>query len=299
MWAERFSAPPLADACPTLVFVAHGGVLEPQAALLAASLHDAYVPAKVICRVMEPANHWGALRPDVANFLDQCGVEIRPLRNRIDDAYPHGNKIAALEGVSGRAVFLDTDMLLMVPFSTHQRLLGVAAAKPADVDTFSAGGGSWARVWSMFDRDVPAKIYTASISGETIRPYFNAGFVMASDGDALAGMWTEVAKRIDAEPSIVNKRPWLDQIALPVAFAELGWPVDDLTDAFNYPCHLADLGVMAPYFAHYHYTRVLAAQPKLAHRTRRLMAKYPALRAILKASGSDGWANLPDELANR
>ena len=53
----------LKDRCPTIVFVAHKGPLEPQAALLAASLSDFYLPGKIVCRTVEPAAHWGALDP--------------------------------------------------------------------------------------------------------------------------------------------------------------------------------------------------------------------------------------------
>ncbi len=280
----------IAAECPTIVFVAHGGPLEPQAALLAASLHDAYLPRKIVCRVMEPEARWTAPGEDLVAFLQRLGVTLMPCRNEIDEDYPHGNKIAALAGIEGRALFLDTDMMLMSPFSWHYRLTGDAAAKPADVDTFSNGGGSWARVWTSFERDVPKKTLKATVSGLMMRPYYNAGFIMVSDGDRFAQTWTRVARQIDADDRIVNKRPWLDQVALPVAFAELGWKADALGDAFNFPCHLASLGEVAPYFAHYHYAEVIAAQPKLRFRLATLMDRYPELEPIL--SEFQGWARL-------
>ncbi|WMS41509.1 hypothetical protein RDV64_15665 [Acuticoccus sp. MNP-M23] len=287
----------IAAECPTIVFVAHGGPLEPQAALLAASLHDAYLPRKIVCRVMEPVEQWTALGDDLTAFLDSLGVEIIPCRNGVDDEYKHGNKIGALGGINGRALFLDTDIMLMTPLSWHHNLTGAAALKPADIDTFSNGGGSWARVWRAFDRDVPPRTLTATISGTPMRPYYNAGFISVQDGDAFTNTWLEVARKIDADESIGNKRPWLDQIALPVTFAELGWDVDVLGDAFNFPCHLADVGDMAPYFAHYHYAKTLAAQPKLRFRVAQLMALYPALAPIL--SRFKGWAGLVREIRKK
>ncbi|MEM9222410.1 MAG: hypothetical protein AAGB11_08410 [Pseudomonadota bacterium] len=284
----------VAAACPTIVFVAHAGPLEPQAALLAASLHENYLAGRVICRTMEPAAHWGHLSPDVAAFLADLGVTLMPADNPIDPDYKHGNKISALGGLNERALFLDTDIMLMVPFSYHYMLSGAAAAKPADVDTFSAGGGSWARVWSLFDKDVPEKCYRASVSGELIRPYYNAGFILVEDGDRFARTWAECAKKIDAQDDIRNKRPWLDQIALPLAFSELGVEVEALTEAFNFPCHLLTIGDVSPYFAHYHYASVIAQQPKLSFRFRRLVEGYSPLKRIL--ARYEGWDVLLDTL---
>ena len=285
----------LADRCPTIAFVAHKGPLEPQAALLAASLHDAYLPAKVVCRTVAPEGHWGALGPDLADFLASLGIETWPCENPISLDYVHGNKLGALAGIAGRALFLDTDIMLMTPFSYHHQLTGEAAAKPADVDTFSNGGGSWARVWSLFDRDVPPKIYRGTVSGHPMRPYYNAGFILAEDGDRLAETWSACARRIDEDKRIRNKRPWLDQIALPVAFAELDWTVEPLSDAFNYPCHLARISTLGPYFAHYHYPRVIADEPKLAFRFASLLSRYPPLAGIL--SRFEGWKTLVGRFA--
>ncbi|GAB5377176.1 MAG: hypothetical protein AcusKO_36380 [Acuticoccus sp.] len=289
-------SPDLSARCPTIVFVAHQGPLEPQAALLAASLADFYLPQKVLCRTPAPEAQWGALSPDLADFLDSLGIAREPCENPISFDYKHGNKLGALKGVEGRALFLDTDIMLMTPFSWHYQLTGAAAAKPADVDTFSAGGGSWARVWSLFDRDVPPRIYRATVSGDPMRPYYNAGFILVSDGDAFATTWIDCAQRIDAVRAIRNKRPWLDQIALPVAFAELGWTVDALNDAFNFPCHLTSIRSESPYFAHYHYPHIIADQPKLAFRFASLLKEHPPLGRIL--ARFEGWNALVARFAS-
>lgn len=289
-------SPDLAERCPTIVFVAHKGPLEPQAAVLAASLHDFYLPHKILCRTVAPEDHWGALSPELADFLASLDIETRHCQNPISLDYKHGNKLDALGGVSGRALFLDTDIMLMSPFSWHHQLTGAAAAKPADVDTFSAGGGSWARVWSMFDRDVPPKIYRATVSGDAMRPYYNAGFIAVEDGDTFARAWIDCARKIDAVPEIRNKRPWLDQIALPVAFDTLGWTVDPLNDAFNYPCHLAAIRSESPYFAHYHWPHIIADQPKLAFRFADLLRRHAPLAGIL--AQHEGWNTLAARFAN-
>jgi hypothetical protein len=275
----------LAGKCPTLVFVAHGGPLEAKSALLAASLARDYLPGKIVCRVMRPAALWGALDPETEALLEDLGVRLLPAENRVDETYAHGNKVAAFDGISGPAVFLDSDILLMCPFSWHPDLdteLGCdIAAKPADIDTFARGGGSWARVWKLFDLDVPPRSQVSTASREAMRPYFNAGFLAVRDGDAFSAMWVDTVRRIDADARIGNKRPWLDQIGLPVAAARLGWPIRDLDDRFNFPCHLAPIAGASPYFAHYHWPRIIARDPVLLRRVKGLIARTPALGAIL------------------
>jgi hypothetical protein len=209
---------------------------------------------------------------------------MRPVRNEIDEDYPHGNKVAALGGIHGPAVFLDSDMLLMVPLSWHFALAGPdMAAKPADLDTFGRGGGSWARVWQLFDLPLPSRSLRSTISGEEMRPYYNAGVIAASDGDRLAEMWVDTARIIDAAERIGPKRPWLDQIALPVAAARLGWTVRPLGEAFNYPSHLAELGRDVPYFVHYHWPRIVETSVALTRRVATLLTRHPELTAILEA----------------
>lgn len=283
--APRAVSERLAALCPTLVFVVHGGPLEAKSALLAASLAQYYLPGKIVARVMEPEARWGALSPEATALFDGLGIPLVPAENRVDPDYPHGNKVAAMEGISGPAVFLDSDMLLMCPFSWHPELGADVAAKPADIDTFSRGGGSWSRVWQLFNLETPAKSFTSTASREAMRPYFNAGFIAVRDGDAFARMWVETVRRIDAEPRILNKRPWVDQIALPVTAARLGWEIRPLGDRFNFPCHLSATGAASPYFAHYHWPKVIAGQPLLRFRVSDLLRRAPNLTGILGRHG--------------
>lgn len=266
----------------TMVFVVHGGALESKSALLAASLARHYRPGKVIARLMEPASLWGSLSPEADRLFDAIGVEIRSSQNRIDPSYPHGNKVNALDGIAGPSIFLDSDMMLMVPFAWHYALNADMAAKPADLDTFSRGGGSWAVVWSLFDRPVPPRTMVASVSREKMRPYFNAGFIAVKDGDQFARTWLECSLRIDAAPKVQNKRPWLDQIALPVAADLLGWKVRELPESLNFPYHLRAPKEPVPYFSHYHWPKVIAgAQPLMKH-LRECVSTFPLLAPVLR-----------------
>ncbi|MDE4172476.1 hypothetical protein PXK63_21475 [Phaeobacter gallaeciensis] len=291
--------PPLTpeNTYPTIVFVTHGGPLEAKSALLAASLAEHYLPAKMLTRLMEPFDVFDKISEETAQLFDELGVEQRFGKNEISIEYKHGNKITSMRGVTGPTIFLDSDMLLMCPFSWHHTFNADASAKPADLDTFRHGGGSWTEVWKLFGRKVPPKTYVASLSGEKIRPYFNAGFIYARDGDALSEAWLDASRRIDAAPKVINKRPWLDQIALPVAFSLLDWQPRELDVSFNFPNHLAGMEHGLPYFAHYHWPRIVAANPSLMHRTRSLITKYPLLKPIL--GKYDEWDEVLSKLDER
>ena len=281
MSIDSASPTSLGDSEATLLFVAHGGPLEAKSALLAASLSKYYRPGKIACSIMEPVERWGSVSPAFEALMELIGVRIVHNVNELDLDYPHGNKVSSLRGVSGPAIFLDSDILLTSPFSWHYRLTGDCCVCPADVDMFTRGGASWARIWEIFNLDLPEKSYSASVTGEPMRPYFNAGFIAVKDGDQFADMWTDTAQKIDADQGIINKRPWLDQLALPVTFARLGWEVSELSELFNYPCHLSPIEGATPYFAHYHWPRVIENSPPLRWLTAQLITEFPLLQQIL------------------
>ena len=123
-----------------------------------------------------------------------------------------------------------------------------------------------------------------------MRPYFNAGFISVKDGDTFATTWIDTARRIDESRWVTNKRPWLDQIAIPVVFARLGWEVEELGVAFNYPGHLMPLDESPPYFVHYHWPRVILNSRPLLFRTKTLVNRHPLLRTILERN--EGWSEV-------
>lgn len=269
----------------SFVFVVHGGALETKSALLACSLRQKLLAGnRIIAACMEPVDRWTEMRPQTRALFEQLEIELAPVRNLVDETYPHGNKIGSLGHLDGPAVFLDSDMLMLRPFILHHSLLNCdAALKPADIDTFTRGGGSWSAVYRMFDLPLPARSMTATSTGEKMRPYFNAGFIWVRNGSEFTEAWVETARAIDAEPSIHNKRPWLDQVALPVTFDRLGWKVNQVPVDMNYPAHLEEIGARMPYIAHYHWPRIIRKSPVLERDVRFYSRKWPRLRDVLAA----------------
>jgi hypothetical protein len=264
-----------------MVFVIHGGPLEAKSALLATSLSEYYRPGKIICRVMKPESQWGAISAETRELFQQLHIDLSDNRNEVDLSYPHGNKINAFAGIDEPALFLDSDMLLMRPFSWHYTLSGDVAVKPADLDTFTNGGGSWASVWQHFNLPTPPKNCIATISGAQMRPYYNAGFIAVKNGDQFSEMWLDTALQIDRNQDVINKRPWLDQIALPVTIARLGWKTSLLSEELNYPSHFTETTRLAPYFSHYHWPKKILESKVLLFATHRLLKKYPLLTKVL------------------
>jgi len=268
----------------TCAFVVHGGALEVKSALLACTLRQKLHPShRIVAAIVEPREFWGDISAETRALFDTLEIELRPIENKIDRGYPHGNKITALEGISGPALFLDSDMMVLRPFINHHSLMATdAALKVADIDTFVRGGGSWGQVYRAFNLPLPPKRFVATSTREVMREYFNAGFIWVRDGDTFSQAWIDTALRIDADDTIVNKRPWLDQIALPITFKRLRWKVEQAVTDLNYPAHLQEIGTDRPYIAHYHWPRVFPNNPILQRDLRFYLGKFPLLKEIIQ-----------------
>ncbi|AXS39867.1 hypothetical protein D1F64_07130 [Breoghania sp. L-A4] len=240
-----------------------------------------YTPGVVRCCVVEPVQRWGALSPETKALFDQLGIETVAIRNEIDLEYPYGNKICSLRGIDEPAIFLDSDMMLLRPFTSHYLLMSDFAAKPADIDTFSRGGGDWHAVYRLFGMRLPKADMVATATGERMRPYFNAGFIAVNEPARFCEEWLEVAQTLNACKDVWNKRPWLDQIAAPVAALRLGYDLEQLPEDFNYPSHLKAFPPRHVYFSHYHSPDIVACYPRLKELFFEALERYPLLYPIL------------------
>jgi hypothetical protein len=273
----------------SFVFVCQQGTLEIQAMLLAASLRKHLRGAhQLIAAIPTPESRWGTPRPDTVAFLRRLGVECRPIVNEIDEGYPIGNKVSCFRiDVRGDVtVFVDSDMLCLRPFTPSPELEPPFCAKPADVYTFRKGNEHnelWEKAYGSLNLRVPEARMEATVSGEQMPPYFNAGFIAVHSDLEFGRAWLTCCKSIDAHPSIRNKRPWLDQIALPVAVAHLGIRYSCLDETFNYPCHRKPLNTSRlPIFAHYHSSRILGKERVLRECCEELAQEYVELDRALR-----------------
>jgi len=151
-------------------------------------------------------------------------------------------------------------------------------AKPADLFTFGKEKHVWQRVYDCCKTPYPTARVLSSVSAELMLPYFNAGVVVADNTSSFASTWKACARLIDADDSIDNKRPWLDQIALPVAVLKAGLEWGCLDERFNFPLHLKPLqGSPSPFFCHYHSPDILRREPALNALLQNLADDIPIL----------------------
>ncbi len=282
----------------TVIFVIDGAGMQAQGLLLAHSLRR-HAEADLALSAYLPAD---APDPDpqVAQALAALDVAIErlPARDPWRRPYPHGNKIAAAARPRLRpvTVFLDTDMIVTGRFEP-QDLLAEAevAAVPEGRATWGGAGDRWERVYGHFGLPLPAERVRLMRGRRRLSmPYFNAGLVAFRHESGFAEIWRETALRIDHEVRIAGKRPWLDQIAIPVAAARLGLSIRVLEERWNFA--ISDRlpqGGEAPTIVHYHRMRHCAAwpffAPALAALEDDLQDRLPdAARALLRRGLSEG-----------
>ncbi|OQW94159.1 MAG: hypothetical protein BWK79_07330 [Beggiatoa sp. IS2] len=214
------------------------------------------------------------------------------IHHSIDPNYPIANKVAALgiETTAEMSVFLDSDILCLSPFQPEKELTAPFNAKPADLVSFTHDPEIWRRVYDLFQLALPHQRMIATVAEQVMLPYFNSGVIAVQQGNPFAKVWEESCQLIDAEPSIPNKRPWLDQIALPIAVARLNLSYRCLDERHNYPLHLKPLPTTLPYFCHYHWPTVIRREPILNQLVKKLVYDYPPLRSLLLTTPE--WANL-------
>lgn len=264
-------------ASASISFVCEPGRLEAQSLLLAASLRAAYPDLSLVAATPRP------LPAATTHAFDALGVTRQTISNPLDPDYPIGNKIAAF-GVAaddGIRVFLDSDMLCLRAWDWTVLCSHALVAKPADLATFGSDA-LWQLLYSRFDLPAPTQRVIATVSEHLMHPYFNAGMLASTAAAALAETWAHTCGVIDTMQDVNPRRPWLDQIGLPIAAARLGFDTRSLSEAWNYPAHIKPLRG-SPHIVHYHVPAAVAREPVLLAMVCRLLSDHPAVAAVVRA----------------
>ncbi len=259
------------NAAPCFYFVIDGDRLELQSIFLAATLRR-HNPQARLLGYISPATR-AALRPFTRTAYAAARLELSdlPTPGRLwARTYPHGNKLlAAAEPREGAvSVFLDTDMVAVGPL-TEDALPGPGevCVVPEGVASWGAKGDRWPRAYAHFGLPMPTEEVRLTRRGRKFVPYFNAGFVAFRDDDRIAGKtfgqhWRDTASEFDHGAKIANKRPWLDQITMPLTMARFGYRyrVIDTMNNLTISKRLMQPD-MDPRILHYHRGRYLMAWP--------------------------------------
>ncbi|MFL0796692.1 MAG: sulfotransferase [Cellvibrionaceae bacterium] len=271
-------------------FVCQSGELELKALLLAASIrlfkeNDCF---ELVAAVPDPAL-WGDIRPKTRRLLADLNVRVEEISSPFGREYPIGNKLSAI-GVTTQSevtVFLDSDILCLKPISVDLCRAGGLSAKPADLNTFTYDINQWEYIYQLFGSGLPEGRVLSTVSEELMLPYFNAGVVAVKNGQFFSSEWIQVAKVIDEDEKILNKRPWLDQVALPVTAKTQGMQIESLPESMNYPAHLKPVldGDM-PFLCHYHWPKIIKGEPSLLKLLGELCSKFPYLANLMREYSS-------------
>jgi hypothetical protein len=269
-----------------IVFVCQAGELELKGLLLAASLRENanFAAADMVAAIPDP-EIWGHLSESAERLIRTLNLRKEIIESPFGKEYPIGNKLVAI-GVKTQApvtVFIDSDILCLHAIQDEDLVTQNLRAKPADLNTYQGSLAQWERAYAFIDQDLPSERVLSTVSQELMLPYFNAGLVAVRDGHSFSKCWLDIAKQIDACEHIEHKRPWLDQVALPVAAKALGYEYEVLSETFNYPAHLKALNPnKLPALCHYHSPSVVIEEPALCRLVASLCAQYPDLKALLE-----------------
>lgn len=263
-------------------FVCQSGRLEAQGVLLAASLRHHHPTLALYAAVPD------TLSTAAQSALHALAVQCVPVTNPVADDYPIGHKVAALGagGAEGLRLFLDSDILCLQPLPWHHLADCAFAAKAADVATFGSDN-IWQTLYRRFGLVLPTQRVAATVSGALMYPYFNAGMVATTQAQRLSVAWATLCRDINDMTDVEPRRPWLDQIALPLALARLGLGFRALGERWNYPGHVKPL-CNNPWLVHYHVVGAVRREPALRRCVADLLVAYPLLRPVLEADAA--WA---------
>jgi hypothetical protein len=139
--------------------------------------------------------------------------------------------LAALQPRDGEyGCFLDSDILFLRPNDTANLIHeGRVSLTPA-ASMGWAGQDVWTLIYDTVGLPMPDERIRLmnQNKGKDRMPYFSSGlFVFPeqhrnADGLRFPEVWMQVAATIDAEPTIPAKRPYLDQMTLPLAIRKAG-----------------------------------------------------------------------------
>lgn len=224
------------------IFVIDPPALVMEAVLLIASIkrHMPHIDMIAYC----PEEKFNFIPEQLHEYLKHNSVKILPMKTDgfFSPHYKQGNKLIACAKPRPHqtTIFLDTDTVIWRPFDVEQMIAeGAVSVAPEGRYTWGKPDGHWNLVYDIFGISMPEDKIRLARSGALSPPYFNAGVVgfpnTSTEGyDSFSSCWLASALEIDKEKyNIPERRPWLDQIALPIAIIKSGLSYKIISDDFN------------------------------------------------------------------
>lgn len=238
----------MTEAKDSIIFVVDGPGLEAQSLLLAASLAKQHPDRNQVALIAYVSPRSADNLTEVTRALyAHCGVQIRPLPSADGvwaKPYPHGNKILACAAprASHRSLFIDTDTVCLGPLTGLDLAdPNAVAAVPEGLPTWGKEDDKWPRAYDFFGLPLPQdRVQLTRGRQLDYLPYFNGGFISFSDlprpaaAENFAQSWLQTAIDFDHGCAIKGKRPWLDQITLPLTMKRFGFSYQVLHELWNF-----------------------------------------------------------------
>lgn len=217
----------------TVYFIVEPPRYEQMACYLAGSLRQQFGDTVALVGYC-PDTKISTVSKDVIAVLAKLGCDVRPFKveGRFTPDYPHGNKIlATLEPRDTEfSAFFDSDVLCLRPNKVENIIKeGHVSLTPAASMVWGTGK-TWNLIYETCGMPIPeARIKLMRQKGDRERlPYFSSGLFSFpeqhrnADNKSFPEVWMDVAQTIDKNEEIPGRRPYLDQISLPLAIQKAG-----------------------------------------------------------------------------
>lgn len=224
----------------TLFFIVEAPRYQYMACYLAASIRN-MLPAEVELVGYCPEHKMDALDPAVVETLRRMRCDVRPMKTegRFDPEYPHGNKLLACLEKRDTAFsgFVDSDVLMIRPNDISNLVKDGHVSCSVAASMYWAPQKIWKTIYGTFDMKVPEeRVMLMRDKRRPKIPYFSSGFVLfpeqhrSAEGLSFPETWMDTAQRLDQVDSLEKKRPYLDQMTLPVAIRRAGLAWNELPE---------------------------------------------------------------------
>ena len=279
----------------TVFFIVEPPDFQVMACYLAASLREQFGDTVALVGYC-PAHKLDTVHPEVIRVLAKLGCEVRPFQveGRFEPPYPHGNKILATMEPRDTvfSCFMDSDILCLKPNDIANI---TAEGKVSLTPAAWMGWGddeTWAIIYDTVGIPLPddrIKLMKQKKGAGKV-PYFSSGLFSfpeqyrTDEGKSFPQVWYEVAKLVDTTAEIDQKRPYLDQMTLPLAIQKSGLTWNVLPDTQHFILGGRSRGEPLPedreiFTVHYRKWPVLKASG-LSGLAKRLLQKHVGLKKM-------------------
>lgn len=285
----------------TVYFIVEPPGYELMACYLAASLREQFGDTVALVGYC-PEAKIDQVSADVKTVLQRLRCDLRTFQveGRFDPAYPHGNKLlATLEPRDTEfSCFMDSDILCLRPNAVENIVMeGHVSLTPAASMNW-APQSVWDQVYAACGMPLPEEriMLMKQKRGQARIPYFSSGLFSFpeqhrnAEGKSFPQVWMDLAQIIDRDDAIPKKRPYLDQISLPLAIQKSGLAWNRLPDAQHFILGGKSRGEALPtetpiYTVHYRQWDILK-EVGLARLGKTLLERHAGVRRIAQVSKS-------------